>query len=193
MQDIAGCRAIVRDLIEQDRVVDKLRELWPNALVHDRRAKPSYGYRAVHVVVVMDRHAIEIQIRTGMQHSWASATEKLSDIVDPEIKYGGGPEKLQSILAHISRAFAHQEIMEAQYARTDALFASLPDKGRAEEGLLQSLEQDKDKQSAALAAEIRQQGFANLLRKMETQLKELREETNSVLQDLCGMFIIQSQ
>jgi ppGpp synthetase/RelA/SpoT-type nucleotidyltranferase len=34
---------------------------------------------------------VEIQVRILMQHWWAELSEKLSDTIDPEIKYGGGP------------------------------------------------------------------------------------------------------
>ncbi len=94
MQDIAGCRIEVEDLVEQDRVVEEIKGKFPRAIVHDRRSKPSYGYRAVHLVVDIAGRSVEIQVRTVLQHSWASAAEKLADL-DPDIKYGGGPEELK--------------------------------------------------------------------------------------------------
>src|SRR5207249_2143742 len=50
MQDIAGCRLIVADVREQDRLVDGLKRLFPEHTVIDRRRHPSHGYRAVHVI-----------------------------------------------------------------------------------------------------------------------------------------------
>lgn len=50
VQDIAGCRVVEVDVVEQDRVVAALRAALGDATVIDRRATPSYGYRAVHVV-----------------------------------------------------------------------------------------------------------------------------------------------
>src|SRR5437016_4898161 len=47
MQDIAGCRLIVRDIAEQDRTVAQLTALFPHAGTVDRRQRPSHGYRAV--------------------------------------------------------------------------------------------------------------------------------------------------
>ena len=44
VQDIAGCRVIVADVVEQDRGVASLREIFPRANVMDRRAKPNHGY-----------------------------------------------------------------------------------------------------------------------------------------------------
>ena len=51
VQDIAGCRVVVPDVPEQDHVVDSLVKVFSGARVTDRREKPSYGYRAVDVVV----------------------------------------------------------------------------------------------------------------------------------------------
>jgi len=103
IQDIAGCRLLVTDLEAQDRVVEEIVGLFPAAIVIDRRLQPSYGYRAVHVVVVSDRASIEVQIRTALQHLWAEMSEKVSDIEDKAIKYGGGPASTQELLARLSR------------------------------------------------------------------------------------------
>jgi GTP pyrophosphokinase len=51
MQDIAGCRVVVPDIVEQDRIVDSLVAVFPGTPVTDRRSNPSYGYCAVHLVV----------------------------------------------------------------------------------------------------------------------------------------------
>ena len=51
VQDIAGCRIIVEGPVEQERVVEALRVAFAKTTVVDRRASPSYGYRAVHVIV----------------------------------------------------------------------------------------------------------------------------------------------
>lgn len=50
-----------------------------------------------------------------LQHLWAEYSEKLSDVVDPKVKYGGGPEALSRMLAEISGAIAEVEGMEVPY------------------------------------------------------------------------------
>src|SRR6266540_278488 len=82
VQDIAGVR-IVGDwtLDEQDAIVAQIVELFPGARVHDRRRSPSHGYRAVHVISVVDDCSVEIQVRTHVQDGWAQTMEKLADIV----------------------------------------------------------------------------------------------------------------
>ncbi len=98
MQDIAGCRLVIDDTLHQNQVVDGLTSLFDNTLVHDRRETPNNGYRAVHVIVVINGRAVEIQVRTALQHIWAELSEKLSDVVGPDIKYGmGDPRNLQPL------------------------------------------------------------------------------------------------
>lgn len=110
IQDIAGCRVIVPDIFAQDEVVEKLQELFERRTVDDRRERPSHGYRAVHVIVDSGGKLIEIQVRTKLQHAWAELSEKLSDVVDSAIKYGGGNEEVVSLLANMSEATMNVEI-----------------------------------------------------------------------------------
>lgn len=112
MQDIAGCRVEVDNIAEQDRVLAELVAKFPDALVQDRRLKPSHGYRAVHLVVDIHGCFVEIQVRTSLQHGWASAVERLSDTIDGDIKYGGGPEGIQDTLTVTSDIIATVEAIE---------------------------------------------------------------------------------
>jgi putative GTP pyrophosphokinase len=113
VQDIAGCRVIVTDITNQDRVVALLRAVFPGVTVVDRREHSSYGYRAVHVIVNVSGSLVEIQIRTSLQHLWAELSEKLSDVVDSAIKYGGGPPNIRDLLTYGSTAIADVEKAEA--------------------------------------------------------------------------------
>ena len=102
VQDIAGCRVVVADILEQDNIVASLKNIFPRASVVDRRINPSYGYRAVHIIIKIFDKLIEVQIRTELQHSWAETSEKFSDKIDPAIKYGGGDKEIQSLLCKVS-------------------------------------------------------------------------------------------
>lgn len=102
IQDIAGCRLVVSDIIEQDRVVRALLEIFAGASIVDRRETPSHGYRAVHVIAHHESRMVEIQIRSSLQHLWAELSEKASDVVNPAIKYGGGEEAISQILMRTS-------------------------------------------------------------------------------------------
>jgi len=112
MQDIAGCRVEVDNIAQQDRVVQDIIAKFPDAVEYDRRQKPSHGYRAVHLVVDINGFLVEIQVRTSLQHGWASAVESLADRIDPDIKYGGGPEFARDVLIKASDAVAKFERIE---------------------------------------------------------------------------------
>jgi putative GTP pyrophosphokinase len=112
MQDIAGCRVVVPNMLVQDQVVERLKNALPKAVVVDRRKKPSFGYRAVHIIATARNVPIEIQVRTEFQHLWAQLSEKLSDVLDPAIKYGGGDSDTQNMLSRLSSLIASFEDRE---------------------------------------------------------------------------------
>lgn len=97
IQDLAGARIVIDgDRSAQDRAVERIVEAFhdcpkPPAVV-DRRANPSYGYRAVHVIVYVDGMPMEIQVRTKLQDAWAQISEKLGDIWGRGPRYGAGPD-----------------------------------------------------------------------------------------------------
>lgn len=149
IQDIAGCRLLVSDLNQQDQVVESICTLFPGASVVDRRAKPSHNYRAVHVIVSRSGKTVEIQVRTGLQQWWARYSEKLSDVVDSRIKYGGGDEVIQRRLAVVSDMAFDLEILEAVARRgNDTMLQSLISRLKREfiqvlEGLVADLDQSE--------------------------------------------------
>jgi len=124
MQDVAGCRLLVPTAAVQNAVVAKVLDLFPGAQVHDRRAKPSYGYRAVHIVVTLRHRSVEIQIRTRLQHLWAELSEKLADAYGNEVKYGGGPKAERDLLKELGEL---AEAAENQMAEDDTFHARLTD------------------------------------------------------------------
>jgi hypothetical protein len=116
IQDIAGCRIEVPNRVEQDRIAAQLQAKYSGAKLQDRREHPSHGYRAVHLIVAVSGRLVEIQIRTPLQHEWASVTEKLADLFDDiTIKYGGGPDDIQQFLHDLSACIADVESFEAEY------------------------------------------------------------------------------
>lgn len=64
------------------------------------------------MIVKVAGFPVEIQVRTPLQNSWAQATESLADSFDPEIKYGGGPDLVRSILERVSTSIATHENSE---------------------------------------------------------------------------------
>ena len=146
MQDIAGCRIEVQNRIEQDRIAAKLRAEYAGAHNQDRRVRPSHGYRAVHLLVQIFGHPIEIQIRTTLQHAWASTAERLADdFGDIGIKYGGGPENIRESLSRLSEMIADFESIEAEYLdfrpqqNQEERFSLLAEKLQAQKARLRKL------------------------------------------------------
>lgn len=111
MQDIAGCRVVVPDILSQNLAISQLEILFLNSIVkkQDRRVIPTHGYRAVHLVVSYNGRVIEIQVRTALQHLWAEMCEKLSDVFGIEVKYGGGPQDVGDCLVSSATLFSQAE------------------------------------------------------------------------------------
>jgi ppGpp synthetase/RelA/SpoT-type nucleotidyltranferase len=96
MQDLAGARIVVDDMIAQDEAAEKINVLYQQlgcrCRLIDRRTDPRYGYRAVHLIVHIDQMPLEIQVRTQMQDTWANIVERLADRWGRGIRYGQDPD-----------------------------------------------------------------------------------------------------
>jgi GTP pyrophosphokinase len=100
IDDIMGCRLVVRDVESQSKLARDIAELGP-AKIRDRRIRPSFGYRAVHVVLGSGQY-LEVQIRTVLQDAWAELSERIADRYGIEAKYGGGPERFRKMMDALS-------------------------------------------------------------------------------------------
>jgi hypothetical protein len=100
MQDIAGVRLVIDgERPDQDRVVERIHQLFPDAWTIDRRVRPSYGYRAVHVIVRTQGCLVEVQVRTYMQDLWAQIVERFADTVGRQVRYGEPPIDAETLVA----------------------------------------------------------------------------------------------
>lgn len=114
MQDIAACRVLVptmKDLV--DNAWGEITAEFQDVRIIDRLALPQNGYRAVHFIVRDGFHSFEIQLRTELQHAWATLSEKLADRFGQGLKYGLGPEAQRTFLADLSIEIAEIEASEA--------------------------------------------------------------------------------
>ena len=126
-----------------------LRETFRQIRVIDRRVSPSHGYRAVHVIADSDPVSVEIQIRTALQHLWAELSERLADVVDSNIKYGGGDSQIVQILTTESELFAKLEIAEKD-------FRSPPDETAEMQGSkMRQIQEDTARMKAELVIKLR--------------------------------------
>jgi ppGpp synthetase/RelA/SpoT-type nucleotidyltranferase len=96
VQDLAGIRIVgAIKFEEQDRLAMEIVRRFPadprEPRIVDRRANPSHGYRAIHVIVSLNGVTIEVQVRTLMQHMWADLMERLADRLGRQIRYGEPP------------------------------------------------------------------------------------------------------
>lgn len=104
MQDIAGCRVVVSDRAAQQALFEGLARRFVLHKLIDRVAKPSHGYRALHLVVREGNHWVEIQIRTELEHLWAQLCELVADRVGLDFKYGIGRPELRAWIDDLSAA-----------------------------------------------------------------------------------------
>jgi putative GTP pyrophosphokinase len=183
MQDIAGCRMVMPDALRQEEVFGRLSQLFPGSHVIDRRARPSHGYRAIHLVVHHNDRVVEVQIRTELQHLWAEFSEKLADRLGAEIKYGGGPELVRELLAKLSDLVEAFEVNQKTIAEVEGKIVAM----RAREPLLvHSLEKRKLRdfkkdllQGVKLAQEAKVASSS-----IRTQIIELFENSVSIVEAL---------
>lgn len=102
MQDIGGCRAIVTN---QKKLLQILRDLkrlpqfkWPDGKyrIKDYITDPKDdGYRSVHIIGIFPGNfsaprRIEVQLRTYIQHYWATALEIVDLFTDQALKSNQG-------------------------------------------------------------------------------------------------------
>lgn len=121
MQDIGGIRAVVTSL-------QKVRKLEANykhsRFSHKLISERDYienpkisGYRSVHLVYKYknqrapeyDGLCVELQIRTRLQHSWATAVETMGTFLDYALKSSEGPSNWLDFFSLAGSAFAYLE------------------------------------------------------------------------------------
>ena len=146
MQDIAGLRVITASVRRQNEVVSGLLEEFPAARLFDRRTVSSHGYRAVHLVCPVNKHFVEVQVRTMLQDLWAQLSEKLGDQLGyPGIKYGEYPAEYPQaghILIGVSDSIADLENKHLGAIRASEGEGAVPKLIQRKYGrLIQSLQQ----------------------------------------------------
>lgn len=167
MQDLAGARITVEDLAAQDEVVETIRSSWEaegsTCKVVDRRERPSFGYRAVHVIVHVEGMPVEIQIRTELQDVWAQIVERLGDRWGRGIRYGADPEDPDATVRSGDLVMSRREAVEMlirlseSCARVEAVRAEMVSAERELArvgGLLESIKPRLEKPTPDLNARL---------------------------------------
>jgi ppGpp synthetase/RelA/SpoT-type nucleotidyltranferase len=124
MQDIAGCRAVMPNLELAKKLYNK--EYIRGNIKHKKVNEKDYinipkedGYRSIHLVYryksdkngkqVYNGLLVEIQIRTKLQHLWATAIETVDLFTKQAIKSNEGKKEWSDFFRLVSSAFAINE------------------------------------------------------------------------------------
>lgn len=121
MQDVGGCRAVLQSVGDVKNLVEKYKKSRIKhglAKINDYIQSPKRdGYRSVHLVYkyFSDKNEnyngllIEIQIRTKLQHYWATAVETVDHFTRQAIKSNEGQKDWMDFFKLVSSAFANME------------------------------------------------------------------------------------
>ena len=116
MQDIGGLRAVFNDIRNVDSLVDlyvKSKSRHTLFAVHDYISNPKKdGYRSVHLVYKLNRTPaifIEIQVRSYLQHIWATGVEVFGTLKNSSFKSGYGSREWLDFFSLLSSVFAVKE------------------------------------------------------------------------------------
>ncbi|MEU1661949.1 RelA/SpoT domain-containing protein [Streptomyces griseofuscus] len=125
MQDLGGgCRVVFDTVAEIDQLVSVLRDL-PRSknrvkkvydYLRDDPGPRNSGYRGVHLVYEYgaskkEYHGlrIELQVRTQLQHAWATAVETMDLFSGSELKYGKGDADVLRFFVLVGSLMAFEE------------------------------------------------------------------------------------
>ncbi|MEA4908558.1 MAG: RelA/SpoT domain-containing protein [Anaerolineaceae bacterium] len=123
MQDIGGIRAILNSIADVDQLVNEYRDgsRFLHELVDERdyisSPRDEDGYRSCHLVYKYrnplhpqyDGLRVELQIRTRLQHIWATAVETMGTFLGQALKSRQGDQAWLDFFAITSSAFAYHE------------------------------------------------------------------------------------
>lgn len=122
MQDIGGLRVVFSDMGELEKFLSLYKK---SRFVHELIDENDYiscprdedGYRSHHLIYryrnkgnrAYDGLRLEIQFRTNLQHTWATAVETMGTLLGQALKSRQGQKDWLDFFAIVSSAFAHQE------------------------------------------------------------------------------------
>lgn len=125
MQDIGGCRAVVQSIKKVRKIVSALKNRPEFRSNQGRTKTKDYiknpkpdGYRGYHIVghfldQTGDKKLIEVQLRTYIQHYWATAVEIVDTFTKQALKSNQGQKQWADFFSDVSRMFALMEEMHS--------------------------------------------------------------------------------
>ncbi|MBU6474859.1 MAG: RelA/SpoT domain-containing protein, partial [Alphaproteobacteria bacterium] len=117
LQDIGGCRIIVEknsDVISllkylEGHTTEKSVYSIKNMTDYRERGRDDTGYRALHVLLERNGYALELQIRSQIQHYWAESIERTSVVYGHHLKEQEGDRRVINYFKMLSDAFYEVE------------------------------------------------------------------------------------
>lgn len=121
MQDIGGCRGVVSSISQVYRVVEEFKR---SEIKHTLFTVDDYittpkdsGYRGVHLIYryFSDKNEtfnglkIEVQVRTALQHAWATAVETVGTFINQALKSSQGEKDWLDFFILMGSAIAIRE------------------------------------------------------------------------------------
>ncbi len=114
LQDIGGCRIIVRKNENVDLLCDFIRKQAEktNGLSVDKitdyrgKGRDDSGYRALHILLKQDGTLLELQIRSKIQHYWAESIERTSVVYGHYLKEQEGDRVVLDYFKVLSDIFS---------------------------------------------------------------------------------------
>ncbi len=123
MQDIGGVRAVMDSVADAYKLASEYKD--KSRFIHELTSERDYiknprdedGYRSIHLVYRYKNKLapgyqallIELQIRTKLQHIWATAVETMGTFLGQALKSRQGEKEWLDFFAIVSSAFAHME------------------------------------------------------------------------------------
>ncbi len=124
MQDIGGLRIVLENMEEVNLVRNEIKKVEKHGnfkftFANEKnyiKNPPDSGYRSIHMVYKYEKDVlpeekcrVEIQIRTQLQHSWATAVEVLGTCLSQPLKQSVGSQEYLDIFKKISKIFTGLE------------------------------------------------------------------------------------
>lgn len=118
MQDIAGCRAIISTNKNVYKVFKKLSKTRSFRVTDYIEAPKDDGYRGIHLICKCGdkehgekgaKYPVEIQLRSKIQHSWATAVEIVDLFTNQVLKSNDGKKDWLDFFKYISHEFSKIE------------------------------------------------------------------------------------
>lgn len=115
LRDIAGCRLIVQTDDDVRRIAGAIQSTGQCREVKDYMKEPKQsGYRGIHLVCRHDAESygyekldVEVQVRSRLQHDWATAVEIYDMITEANLKFDSGSQDQRRYFQLASALMSH--------------------------------------------------------------------------------------